>query len=929
MYFLSSRHGIRADREVIRQAILHELCGSPLSPVAENAPDASPDDLVSQQLETVEEALPSNKDAAGAGVNIESHDDIDNDSVGDDQPSKNHESMDLCQMLGLLLIPFLRSGNRDGQKQDSVERVMEIALETIWAELRAHSSMSGGTVTIRDCQRVKPSNQSEDGIWMTAELLRDTFEIFGEFGLTEPLLHEMMNMAVSAGAEMDTFGKVGDDQGKFYLTKSSFLAALTADVQLYNPNIDTTESTHFADARSARNDKIFGGATRQGSVMVDKSMRNSTTGGGMLAAAQAETAEKSNAYPFDLIYTASNIDNSADTYRSTMWFTLVWISTIFVFLSYVSSSLARMDGFKRCEVDDLDLDPNMAKQFFCKIGLSLANWTIIFLQLMILGFIWIMVANLGNSTSPIDTLKAKMNTASRVVAAMTLVVFATVLSYIFEVDIFFINTTKIKTYTAAYWIVLVMGGFILCIQGARLIGIFFPLGWIASGGMAWKERRTKLAATYKMDLLVEHAALLHVAPDELGHAEGMSFRASPKAQASEKGETVSLTEPPDLKRNESAVSESVRDVSTMIHATSRQSCSGSKLDSGATTSKVLLNYHTMADTTEVTGGVLWTFKRIFNGSIFEQEGLFFHGRLLAVNSVQFLIILFLLGAFGPIVNQLEKLLNDVDDGCDFRIEGIYIDAEGNNKFGDAIVDSEASARRHLEDIGSPIGDFSVMEEEAWARVLFLQDSTVTVEDENSTLAEGTATPTAAPTQYNETEAQIAAMQQYIDELATEAEAYGWGYDPEEEGFQNMFNINETHWTPNFFDVIPGQFPRFNGTHFEGVEYKPDAIRFGPPAVCYDYYITNGTEIVENPNAFANSLMEDLNIQKWEYTFGAAMGLLFAVMATCGIACVYIPSFVSSVIKLRSGYSPSLKGDFVDFLMFRKSPDQTAIIWGKC
>lgn len=64
-----------------------------------------------------------------------------------------------------------------------------------------------------------------------------------------------------------------------------------------------------------------------------------------------------------------------------------------------------------------------------------------------------------------------------------------------------------------------------------------------------------------------------------------------------------------------------------------------------------------------------------------------------------------------------------------------------------------------------------------------------------------------------------------------------------------------------------------------------------------------------------------------YTLASVIGLIGAMLSAFTIAAVYIPSFVSSVIKLRSGFSPSLKGNSQTFLCYRKSPDSAAILWG--
>lgn len=51
----------------------------------------------------------------------------------------------------------------------------------------------------------------------------------------------------------------------------------------------------------------------------------------------------------------------------------------------------------------------------------------------------------------------------------------------------------------------------------------------------------------------------------------------------------------------------------------------------------------------------------------------------------------------------------------------------------------------------------------------------------------------------------------------------------------------------------GQFPLFNGTMFDN----------GALTVCYDYYITNGTDVWQNEAAMQNEFVSMLNLEKWE------------------------------------------------------------------
>jgi hypothetical protein len=63
-----------------------------------------------------------------------------------------------------------------------------------------------------------------------------------------------------------------------------------------------------------------------------------------------------------------------------------------------------------------------------------------------------------------------------------------------------------------------------------------------------------------------------------------------------------------------------------------------------------------------------------------------------------------------------------------------------------------------------------------------------------------------------------------------------------------------------------------------------------------------------------------------FKFGVSFGLVAAFLATVGIAVVYIPSFVSTVIKFRSGLIPSLKAG-PKFQQLRENPHRATTLLG--
>lgn len=163
--------------------------------------------------------------------------------------------LDICQITAMLFIPFFRKGNGyedallqnsqtklgtfgldDATKQqfdhhrEVVGHVLEVALRNILAELKLYTT---------------EADAENHGVVMTPAVLRQALEVFGEYNVPDEVLDEMILQAQTDRGSMN--------QVEVFFDKSAFLQALTADTQLYNPErIDTTESTHFDDARKAR-----------------------------------------------------------------------------------------------------------------------------------------------------------------------------------------------------------------------------------------------------------------------------------------------------------------------------------------------------------------------------------------------------------------------------------------------------------------------------------------------------------------------------------------------------------------------------------------------------------------------------------------------------------------------------------------------------
>lgn len=82
-----------------------------------------------------------------------------------------------------------------------------------------------------------------------------------------------------------------------------------------------------------------------------------------------------------------------------------------------------------------------------------------------------------------------------------------------------------------------------------------------------------------------------------------------------------------------------RRVTEMLKNALSMSYSCEKGTSRASTSRLAMERFFLSyQTTEECGGIVWTWKKIFNGSIFTQEGIWFSSRLLTVNFVQWMVL---------------------------------------------------------------------------------------------------------------------------------------------------------------------------------------------------------------------------------------------------------------------------------------------------
>jgi hypothetical protein len=140
---------------------------------------------------------------------------------------------------------------------------------------------------------------------------------------------------------------------------------------------------------------------------------------------------------------------------------------------------------------------------------------------------------------------------------------------------------------------------------------FKSLTKIITNGSVRKEARTKKAATFKVNEMVSNAMELH-----------------------DDAESYSSRFPSDRSGQQ-------RDSTSTVYMKS--------------TGRFLLNFQAVQDRFDESGGLLWAWKRVLTGSLFEEEGIWFHGRLVASNVYQLFICVVVLSTIGVFPRYVEEV----------------------------------------------------------------------------------------------------------------------------------------------------------------------------------------------------------------------------------------------------------------------------------
>jgi hypothetical protein len=658
--YLQSRHGIDVSTKYIEEHLFPELGGSS-----------------SSSSNTC-----SSTSSSGGG------DDVPTDAGG---PTP---FLDICQLLSITLIPyFLEQYQKQVQQQQyhQEDGVFSTILQGMLVDVM------GIPTTIKKKKSRNEnddSNESDDddevddhSPMLTRELLLNILETYGELGIPDTVVDEMLNAASGGGGG----GKEGTTgTATTVLNGDCFLRAMVSDVQQYNLSWQDSSVSHYEDivgerkkgdfwCRSATervvnktvasttstfdrtltaiqssSGTVLGvsvGMSGEKAVIRDQvNQDDKTVSGSVVTPAEMDIrsfneqgldAKTTAIQPspmrnfgnnntvedhdrqmederFVEIYTAPAIDYTAETYQSQTFFVAIWLALVGTYFVYVFKNSSH-STYLACESwetveDGMDIFVSLV----CLVANAVINWTIIFFQLSILGSSFIFLGSFGAASG---------RSIWGLVIGMATIGTCTVVAYFYSVDSPFLSTEKSPGWGAAYMISLLMGSVVLTLQLLLLLRIVLPktiVPWFReltvflTNGMARKETRTKAATVFKIDRLIDNAMEHHQ-------------------------ERVVSLEDGTMKARTEATSSST----AFLGATGR----------------ALLNYQAQESRKERSGGIFWAWKRIVgtNKSILVEEGIWFHGRLIASNCFQVIVAV---AVFFVLYAALQSSYGDPSEGVD-------------------------------------------------------------------------------------------------------------------------------------------------------------------------------------------------------------------------------------------------------------------------
>jgi len=259
-----------------------------------------------------------------------------------------------------------------------------------------------------------------------------------------------------------------------------------------------------------------------------------------------------------------------------------------------------------------------------------------------------------------------------------------------------------------------------------------------------------------------------------------------------------------------------------------------------------------------SGGFSWTWSRIFNLSLFKDEGIWLSARLIASNAAQFIVAVFVLIAGIQLTRRIEENY-DIDEAR--RQAGAYVDLLFNNTVAETIT-------------AGMVANFSLIMTDFLSATGYKESCNAgNFSDISETACELIGTYVSCETN---------ATNDYICTLLD--------YSPD----------------PNsYLDGITA-LGLLNASGFDATRLVSTSRE----------YLTDAAQ------ASVNSLYPS---EKYMVKVPAVLATIVAFITAISLAVTYIPSVVSTTLKLRSGVIPSLRSP--GFTRYRFAADTVTILTG--
>ena len=277
------------------------------------------------------------------------------------------DCIDIPEVVAILIIPFLRkivalkSQENDTEDSSAIPQtyLTEIEREAFMRkqELLKLRASNGNIIDyvlkmiLHEVAESNADNRHAGPEPLTKDLLRRIFNGFGEeeLGQDDELLAEMIGMAV------------GDSENGTVLDAEAFSRGLTSDIMLYDLTKETRFSTHYED--------VFGIDALQDNdgTIGDPATEAGDTGASNTLSLDPPGIEAEGKKEVKKVFTFSQIDYVADTFRSKTYAIFVWVAAWNAVQAYIPLN-GIISNF--CE-------EGQRLEFGCNVGRYVVFWLVI------------------------------------------------------------------------------------------------------------------------------------------------------------------------------------------------------------------------------------------------------------------------------------------------------------------------------------------------------------------------------------------------------------------------------------------------------------------------------------------------------------------------------------------------------------------------